>query len=59
MRKLESPCEQFFPVSTCLCPKYIKFRFQNLGKVREDKKGRKWTAFGFNNENKFSVYLCI
>ena len=31
--------EQFSPVSTCLCTKYIKFRFQNIRNFREDKKG--------------------
>ena len=25
LRKIESSCEQFSSVSTCLCPNYIKF----------------------------------
>ena len=28
LRKVVSACEQCSPVSTCLCPKYITFRFQ-------------------------------
>ena len=38
-----------------LCPKYIKFCLQNLGNVREDINGRRWTTFGFDNEKKNSV----
>ena len=38
LKKVASSCEQFGPVSTCLCPKYITFRFQNLGNGREDNK---------------------
>ena len=34
LRKVGSSCEQFGPVSTCLCPKYIRFCQRN---VREDK----------------------
>ena len=52
VEKIESSCEQFSPVSTCLCQKYIKFYFQNLGNVREDKNGSRWTTFDFNNVNK-------
>ena len=33
--------KQFGPVSTCLCPKYIEFCFQNLRNGREDKNGRR------------------
>ena len=39
LRKVASLCEQIDPVSTFLCPKYIKFYFQNLGNVRKDKNG--------------------
>ena len=48
---------EFSPVSRCLCPKHTKFCFQKLGIVREDKNGRIWTTFGFNNETKISVYF--
>ena len=37
--KVASSCEQFGPVFTSLCPKYIKFYFQNLKNGREDKNG--------------------
>ena len=37
LRKVESSGEQFCPASTCLCLKYIKIFFQNLGNGREDK----------------------
>ena len=40
LKKVGSLCEQFGPVSTCLCPKYKKFYFYNLGKGKEDKNGR-------------------
>ena len=40
LRKIGISCEQFDPVSKCLCAKYIKFSFQNLGNSREDKDGR-------------------
>ena len=36
LRKVAISCEQFGPVSTCVCPKYIKFFFQILGLNRED-----------------------
>ena len=39
--KVTSSCEQLAPVSACLCPKYIKFCFQNLGNGREDKNRRR------------------
>ena len=55
--KVESSCEQFSPVSTCLCPKYIKCSFQNLENVREDKNGRRWTILILIMKNKFSVYF--
>ena len=55
--KIESSCEQFSPVSTCLCPRYIKFCFQNLGIVREVKNWGRCTTFGFNNEKYFLVYF--
>ena len=32
--------EKFDPVSTCLCPKYIKCCFQNFVNVREDENER-------------------
>ena len=40
LRKVASLCEQLGPLSTCLCPKYITFFFQNLGNGREDENGR-------------------
>ena len=39
LRKVASLFKQFGPVSTCLCPKYIKFFFQNLRNDREDENG--------------------
>ena len=42
LRKLATSCQQFGPVSTCLCPKYIKFCYRNLEKGREDKYGFNW-----------------
>ena len=39
LRKVASLNVQLGPVSTCLCPKYIKFSFGNLGKGRENKNG--------------------
>ena len=39
LRKVASSCEQLGPVSTCSCPKYIKFCFQNLVNGRENKNG--------------------
>ena len=36
LRKAASSCKQCGPVSTCLYPKYITFRFQNLRNSRED-----------------------
>ena len=36
LRKVASSYEQFDPVSTFLCPKYIKFCFQDLENCRED-----------------------
>ena len=47
LKKIESSCEQFSPVSTCLRPKYIKFCSSNLRNVIEDKNGRSWTTFDF------------
>ena len=43
-----------FTFLLCLCGKYIKFSFENLGNVREDKNTRRWTTFGFENEKKFN-----
>ena len=40
LRRGESSCEQLGPVSTCLCTKYTKFCFQNLGNGREDNRHR-------------------
>ena len=40
-------------MSTCLWLKYIKFSFLNLENGREDKNGRRWTTFGFNNKKNF------
>ena len=37
LRKVASLCKQFGPVTTCLCPKDIKFCVQNYGTGREDK----------------------
>ena len=36
LRKEASSCEQFGTLSTCLCPKYIKFYFSNLDNSKED-----------------------
>ena len=41
LRKVVSSCKQFGPVSTCLCPKYIKFCFKNLRNDREDENRRR------------------
>ena len=41
LRRVVRSCKQLGPVSTCLCPKYIKFCFQNLGNSREDENGRR------------------
>ena len=41
LEKVASLCEQFGPVSTCLCPKYINICFHNLGNGKEDKNGRR------------------
>ena len=49
--------DQFSPVSTCLYTKYIKFCFQNIRNVREDKNGRRWITFGFNDEKKMWDFL--
>ena len=54
-RKIESSCEQFNLFSKCLCPKYIKFYFQNWGNVKKDKNGRRWTTFGFNNKKNVRI----
>ena len=40
-----------------MCPKYIKFCFQNLGNSREDKSGGRKTTFGFNNEKDLLIYF--
>ena len=37
LRKVAISYEQYGPVSTCLCTKYIKCCFQNLRNGREDK----------------------
>ena len=58
-KKIESSWEQFSPVSKCLCQKYIEFCFQKMGNVREDKNGRRWTTFGFNNENRNFRYILL
>ena len=58
-RKVASSFEQLGAVSTCLCPKYIKFDSQNLGDGREDKNRRRQTTLGFNNENKISDTICL
>ena len=55
MRKVASSREQLDPVSTCLCLKYIKFRFRNLGNGREDNNGRKYTALSFDDKKKFPI----
>ena len=57
-RKVASSCEQFGPVSTCLCPQYKKFCFQNLDCGRKDENGRRYTTFGFDNETKFPDIFC-
>ena len=41
LKKVASLCEELGPLSTCLCPKYIKFFFQNLGNGREDENVRR------------------
>ena len=41
LKQVASLCKQFGPVSTCLCPKYIKFCFQNLGNGKKDKNRRR------------------
>ena len=41
LRKVVNPCEQFDLVTTCLCPKYMKFSFPNLGNGRKDKNERR------------------
>ena len=58
MRKVASSCQQFGPVSTCLCLQYIKFCFQNLRNGREDENGRRYTTFGFDNGKKISKIFC-
>ena len=35
LRKVAGSCEQFGPVSTCLCPEYIQFCSQNLRNGKE------------------------
>ena len=57
LRKVSSSCEQFGPVSKCLFPKYITFRFQNLRNGREDKNGRRSTTFGLDNKKQFPIYF--
>ena len=54
LRKVESSCKQFDLVSTCLCQKYVKFYFQNLGNGREDRNGRREIIIGSDNEKKIS-----
>ena len=41
LRKVASSWEQFDPVSTSLCPKYITLCFKKLKNGREDKGGRR------------------
>ena len=36
---------------TCTC---INFCFQNFGNGKQDRNGHRYTAFGFDNERKFS-----
>ena len=55
LRKVTSSCEQLRPVFTCLCLKYIKFCFRNLGNGREDENRRKRTTFVFDNKKMFSI----
>ena len=57
LRKIESSCEQFSQVSTCLWQKYIKFCFHNLGNVKGKNRCR-WTTFGFNNKKKNFGIFC-
>ena len=42
-----------------VCPKYITFRFQNLGNDRENKNRRIYTTFAFNNEKNYRYILLI
>ena len=56
--KVASLCEKFSPVSTCLCPKYIKFCFQNLRIGRKDKNECRKTTFCLDEENKFVDIFC-
>ena len=57
LRKVANSYEQFGPVSTCFCPKYIKCCFQNSRNSWEDNNRRRWTTFGFDNGNKFECIL--
>ena len=57
IRKVASSCEQLCLVFTCLCPKFIKFSFQNSENVEEDKNGRIWTHFSFDNKKKFQFKI--
>ena len=54
MRKVVSSCEQLDSVSTCLCRKYIKFCFQNLGNDKEGKIER----FYYDNEQTLFDRFC-
>ena len=57
-RKVESLCEQFGRVSTCLYPKYIKFWKQNLRNGREYENGRRQTNCCFDNGKQISIIFC-
>ena len=55
-----SLCKPFGPVSTCLCPNYIKFCFQNSGNSREDKKKRiDRLLLALIMKNKFPIYILL
>ena len=54
---MENVKKQFGRVSTCLRPKYMTFRFQNLGNGRDDKNRGRMTIFDFDNKKKCPIYF--
>ena len=59
-KKIESSWEQFSPVPTCLCPKYIKFCFkiwEKLEKIKMDVERLLLVLRACNTYGKWQVHV--
>ena len=57
LKKVTSSCEQFSSLSTSLCPKYMKFCFQNLWNSWENKIEVDRLLLIFDHEQNVPIYF--